>query len=244
MLTHYLALRRRLLRSLVFFCFCFVLCFYSSTQLLHELLFPLLKVLPDKAQLVLTRVESSLFLSIELAGEIALFLTIPHVLFEFWQFALPGLYAKERQQGWFFLIGSLSLFTIGVLFCFYLILPYLFQFLVHYAPADLHLMLDASETIHLIFKMVTFFGFCFQLPLICVLLERIRWLSLSQLISARRFVIVGAFIVGMFLAPPDVCAQILIALPLCFLFEIGLVCVKFFKLKESSKPVVFFKDNQ
>lgn len=244
MLTHWLELRRRLLKSFWCFIACFLMCFYYTQTLLHAVLTPLLKAIPHTGSLVLTHIGASLFLPIELAAEFALFVTLPYLLFELWQFALPGLYAQERQRGWFFLIGSMVLFILGVCFCFGVVLPWLFRFLVHYTPADLHLMLDASEAIHLMIYMMMLFGLCFQLPLVCIFLERMQWVSMTQLSDARRYIIVAAFIIGMLLAPPDVASQTLIAVPLYALFEIGLLCIKFLQWKESSKSVAFFKENE
>lgn len=244
MLAHWLELRRRLLKCFWCFMCCFAACFYCSDLLLHAMLMPLFQALPDTGELVFTRIGTSLFLPIELASTLAMFLTLPYALFELWQFALPGLYTQERQGGWFFLIGSLVLFLLGTCFCFWIILPWLFRFLAHYTPTDIHLMLDGSDAIHLMIYMMTLFGLCFQLPLVCLFLERMNWVSLTQLTAARRYIIVAAFITGMLLAPPDVASQTLIALPLCALFELGVFCIKLIQWKESSKSVAFFKENE
>ena len=125
-----------------------------------------------------------------------------------------------------FLASGLVLFILGAVFCFYVLLPWLFACLVNYTPNNIHLMLDAADAISLTFQLMVVFGLCFQLPLICVLLEKMGWVRLTQLKQARRYVIVLAFIVGMLLAPPDVLSQTLIALPLYGLFELGLFWVQ------------------
>jgi sec-independent protein translocase protein TatC len=225
-LTHWLDLRKRLLRWLCCFALCFFVCFYYSDTLFHYVLMPLLKVLPGAGALVLTKVGSSLFLPIDLAILFGLFLSAPYGLFELWQFILPALYLKERRWGGAFLVGSLTLFMLGAGFCYKIILPWMFSFLVEYSSPDLRLMLDARDAISLTLQMISVFGLCFQVPIVCVLLVQINVVTVSQLINMRRYVIVGAFIVGMLLAPPDVLSQTLIALPLCFLYEIGLLCAR------------------
>jgi sec-independent protein translocase protein TatC len=241
MLAHWLALRRCLLRSLGCFLICFMASFYFSERLLHAILTPLLNALPYKGSLVLTKIGASFFLPVEIAAQVALLIALPYGLLEIWQFALPGLYTQERQKGWFFLIGSFILFILGANFCFWLILPWLFHFLVHNTPTDLHLMLDASDAIDMMLYMMMTFGLCFQLPLICIFLESMHWVTLAQLKRARRYVIVGAFVIGMILAPPDVTSQTLIALPLCLLFEVGLLSIT---LKENFKSVAFSRESK
>lgn len=241
MLVHWLALRRCILRTLSCFLIGFVVSFYFSEPILHSILTPLLKALPYQGTLVLTKIGASLFLPLDVAAQVALFISIPYGLIELWQFALPGLYVKERQKGWFFLISSLILFSLGACFCFWIILPWIFHFLVHNTPHDLHLMLDASDAINMMFYMMMLFGLCFQLPLLCLLLETMQWITLDQLKRARRYIIVAAFIIGMILAPPDVGSQTLIALPLWLLFETGLFAII---LKENFKSVAFSKENK
>lgn len=231
-LTHWLDLRKRLFRWLVCFVFCFAGCFYAANGLFHIVLRPLIQTLSGTGSLVLTKVGASLFLPIDIAMLFGLLLSAPYGLFELWQFILPGLYGKERRVGRVVFVASLSLFILGAGFCYFIILPWMFHFLVEYTSPDLKLMLDARDAIGLTLQMISLFGVCFQLPLVCVLLVYMNKVTMSQLVNLRRYVIVGAFIVGMLLAPPDVFSQTLIALPLCFLYEVGLLCAKWVSSKQ------------
>ena len=181
MIKHWLAVRRCVVSSMVFFIVSFMACFYASDALTHIVLSPLLNALPNSGALVLTKVGASLFLTVNVAAKVALFLTLPFLFFELWRFALPGLYPKERQVGKGFLASGLVLFILGAVFCFYVLLPWLFACLVNYTPNNIHLMLDAADAISLTFQLMVVFGLCFQLPLICVLLEKMGWVRLTQL---------------------------------------------------------------
>ncbi|MGL6030165.1 MAG: twin-arginine translocase subunit TatC, partial [Legionella sp.] len=118
---------------------------------------------------------------------------------------------------------SMSLFVLGLLFCFYFILPFMFQFFTHALPAGVRYMPDMSYVLDFITYMLLVFGLCFQVPMLCLILVRLGWLDVATLRTIRPYVIVGAFIIGMLLTPPDVLSQILMAIPLCLLYELGII---------------------
>lgn len=230
MLLYLIELRQRLRRCLFFFILFFAICFYFSTDLLRLLLSPLTQALKPPHALIAMQVASPLWALVDVATEVALLLTMPIVLFELWRFLVPALYRKERVA-WRSLIGiSVGLFLIGVMGCFFVVLPLICQFLVGYAPASIQLMPDVTVSLHFILNFLWTFGIGFQLPLVCVGLVGMNWMSERQLLQARRYVIVGAFIFGMFLAPPDVLSQTVLALPLWGVYEIGVLLVRFMHL--------------
>jgi len=224
MLNHGLELRRRLFGVILFFSVCFVICFYYSQELLAILVHPLVAQLSDPHDaLIITHVTAPLLAPLQLALDGAFLCTLPFVLLSSWRFISPGLYQNERHIFACLLITSLSLFVFGLLFCFYVVLPNLFYVIVHSRPEGVLLMPDMTESIGFIVYFLVLFGFCFQLPLLLVILVYTHLLTLSTLGQIRPYVIVAAFVVGMLLTPPDVLSQVMLAIPLCFLYELGIV---------------------
>jgi sec-independent protein translocase protein TatC len=222
MLSHLLELRKRTLHvTLIFFCL-FLLCFYNANELFHTLVKPLLQVLPAEDSLIATQITSPVLTPIKLAADLALLGTLPFALVQLWLFIAPGLYKQERFRLKTAIISSLLLFCSGVLFCFYLILPLMFQLFSKAVPMNVRLMPDIIYALDFITRMLLLFGLCFQVPILCVALIHLQWLDLQALKRLRPYVIVTAFILGMLLTP-DVFSQTLLALPLWLLYELGLV---------------------
>ncbi len=224
MLNDLRELRRRLLAIALFFCVIFVCCFYASHFLLSVLLSPLRAVLSTPQDAIIsTRILAPLFTPLQLAFDSAICCTLPVLMLNSWRFIAPGLYRHERRIFARVLIASLLLFVLGGLFCFYLVLPNLFYLVLHSRPAGVLLMPDMTESVQFIVYFLLLFGGCFQLPLLCLVLVYTQLLSVRALSQIRPYVIVAAFIIGMLLTPPDVLSQIMLALPLCFLYELGLL---------------------
>ena len=222
MLTHLLELRRRILRVLaVFIAFC-LLFFFLAPELFHQLMSPLLYILPTKDPLIATQLMTPLLTPIQLAADAAMLCTAPYALLQLWYFASPGLYRYEQRLLRWGLLSSLLLFCMGVLFCFYIVLPFMLQCLVHSVPEGVRLMPDIVYAVDFITRMLLLFGFCFQVPLLCVLLVHLQLVSIATLKTIRPYMIVAAFTIGMLLTPPDVLSQIMLAVPLCLLYELGL----------------------
>lgn len=226
MLEALIELRQRVLQVLVLFLVVFALFFSQSSELVTFIVKPLLFALPIPGKLIATQVTSGVLSPLKLSFQMALLALSPLVLFHLWRFAAPGLYRNENYRLFSILLVSFLLFVCGLLFCFYAVLPFLFQWIVKAIPQDVILMPDLSATLAFIAQMLFVFGLCFQLPLICFMLVRLQWVNLKQLQQGRPYAIVLAFILGMLLTPPDVLSQILVALPLCFLYEFGIILVK------------------
>jgi sec-independent protein translocase protein TatC len=223
MLIHLLELRRRALYTLIWFSALFLLFFFMAGDLYHALVQPLLNCLPNQQGLIATQITSSVFTPLKLAADAAMLLSAPFALYHVWRFISPGLYKAEHWQVRGTLCASLFLFFVGMLFCFYLVLPFMFQFFANALPKDVHLMPDMAYTLDFITQMLMLFGLCFQVPLICLVLVRLNLINVATLKKIRPYVIVGAFILGMLLTPPDVFSQIMLAVPLCILYEIGII---------------------
>ncbi len=223
MLKHLIELRQRLLYSLLFLGGCFLLFFFYSKPALNMFVYPLQRILPKGSELIATDITSSVMTPMKLSFDLALISSLPFAFYQFWRFAAPGLYCSERKKFIVLMITSLALFIAGLMFCFFIVLPFMFGFFSQFLPEGIRLMPDMRLTVDFMFRMLLVFALCFQLPLICVAMNHSGLLNHRQLKQARPYVIVSAFIVGMLLTPPDVVSQIMLAVPLCLLYELGLL---------------------
>ena len=236
MLTHLLELRRRTLYVITAFIALFMLFFFFAPNLFHQLISPLLYVLPMHDPLIATQITTPLLIPIKLAADAAMLFTAPYALLQIWYFTSPGLYRRERNSLRWAIFGSILLFCTGVVFCFYVILPFMLQFFAAAVPAGVRLMPDITYAVDFITRMLMLFGLCFQVPLLCLFLVHFQLVNISTLKTIRPYVIVAAFTIGMLLTPPDVLSQIMLAVPLCLLYELGVILAIFVAKKPSSLP--------
>jgi len=227
MLQHLLELRRRTLNTLLFFGAFFCLFFFYANDLFHALIKPLLHSLHTTDDIIATQITASVFTPLKLAVDAALLLTAPFALFNLWRFISPGLYSAEKNHLRSAITLSLFLFITGLLFCFYFVLPFMFQFFAHALPQGVRLMPDMAESMYFITRMLLLFGLSFQVPLVCLVLVRFDIIEVKALKNIRPYVIVAAFALGMLLTPPDVFSQITLAIPLCLLYELGILLALF-----------------
>ncbi len=214
--------RQRMLHiACVFFGF-FGFAFWYAAPLCHWYLYPLLDHLPNRHSLIATQITSPLFMPLTIAFNIALLCVMPYSLYQIWRFVSPGLYPNEKRRFGQVMVISLSLFIFGLLFCYFLILPFMFHWIIHAVPKDVTFMPDISAATQFITKMMLIFGSSFQIPLVCAILVHTKLVRRQQLLNLRPYMIVGAFTLGMLLTPPDVLSQIILALPLWILYESGI----------------------
>ncbi|MBS0359596.1 MAG: twin-arginine translocase subunit TatC, partial [Proteobacteria bacterium] len=224
---HLIELRKCLLKSFLVLIILFLILSFFSKEIFEYLALPVLKSLPQGHSLIATGVISPFFVPFKLAFALAFFLSVPYVLYQLWRFAVPGLYRHEKRTGWLLLISSVVLFYSGVLFAYFAALPMLFHFMTSVAPPGVLVMPDISQYLDFTLRLFFAFGLSFEVPVIVVLLISMALTTREQLIQWRPYVIVGAFVVAMLLAPPDVMSQILLAIPLWLLFEAGIFVSKF-----------------
>ena len=237
MLTHLLELRRRALHTITAFIALFILFFFFAPNLFHQFVSPLLHALPVHDALIATQITTPLLIPIRLAADAAVLCTAPYAILQMWYFASPGLYRRERNSIRWAIFGSMLLFCIGVLFCFYVVLPFMLQFFVHAVPAGVRLMPDITYAVDFITRMLLLFGICFQVPLLCLFLVHLQFISVVTLKEIRPYVIVASFTIGMLLTPPDVLSQIMLAVPLCLLYELGIILAIFIAKKTVALPI-------
>lgn len=222
-------LRKRLIHCVLALSVLFAVLFYFANDLYTLLALPLLKHLPQGHGLIATNIVAPFFVPFELAFFTAIFLAVPFFLYQLWAFIAPALYQHERRLVWPLLLMSSLLFYLGMAFAYFVIFPIIFGFLTHSAPQGVMVSPDISQYLDFTLKLFFVFGAIFEVPVLTILLIWTGVATRAQLIKTRPYAIVGAFIIGMLLAPPDVLSQTLLAIPLWLLFELGIFLSRFFK---------------
>lgn len=222
LIQHLIELRTRLLRIVICLLVVFLALFPFATQIYGLVSAPLQAVLPEGTSMIATDVISPFLTPLKLTFYVALFLSVPFILYQIWAFIAPGLYSHEKQLAAPLLISSVLLFFAGVAFAYFLVLPMLFNFTMGIQLEGVNAMTDISKYLDLVLHMFFAFGFAFEIPVATVLLIYTGIVSPESLAAKRRYIIVGCFVVGMLLTPPDIFSQILLAVPMWMLFETGL----------------------
>jgi len=226
-----LELRLRVIYCIALFTVVLCLLLPFSTYLYQCFSQPLSNQLPANSRLISTTLTAPMFIPIKYSVFLAIFIVMPFILYQFWLFVAPALYLKERRLLWLVLILSSSLFYSGILFSYQFILPFLFGFFIKTSPVYIHILPDISYYLDLALQLLFGFGLIFEVPLFIVIAVASGFLSMETLVNWRRYFIVLSFIVAMLLTPPDIISQILLAFPLCLLFEIGLLFCRFIPKK-------------
>jgi sec-independent protein translocase protein TatC len=232
-IPHLVELRTRTIRSVIVVLLFFLALFYIDEYLYTEIAKPLLTQLPAGSSLIATEVTSTFMAPMKLAWILALFLAIPYLFYQLWSFVTPGLYANEKRAFLPFLIASTFLFYLGIAFGYFIICPMALGFFAKCAPAGVSMMTDIGAYLNFVLGILFASGIAFQVPVITLALIKANWVTMAQLIYLRPYIIVAAFVLGMILTPPDVLSQILLALPMWGLFEIGLIFAKYLKAQSS-----------
>ena len=214
-------LRSRCISVLVLWLIFFVLCALYSRQLYTLIAEPLLQL--ADASLIAVEVASPILIPLKLAAFVSFILIMPVFLYQLWGFIAPGLYQREKFIVFPLLLSSLLLFYLGIAFVYYVVLPLTLGFFHRIAPDNLGLMTDISHYFNFVIRFFIVFGLIFELPIAIFVLVRSRLVSIAHLRRGRRYVIVGCFILAMLLTPPDVFSQALLAIPMCLLYELGLL---------------------
>lgn len=225
-LPHLIELRKRIINAAVVVVTLFILLFYIDEYLYSWIAKPLLAALPAGNTLIATEVTSTFTVPMKLAWVLALFSTGPYLLYQLWAFVTPGLYKNEKRIFLSFLFASTLLFYLGVAFAYCIICPMALGFFANCAPKGVSMMTDIGAYLNFVLSLLLAGGIAFQVPVVTIACVRVGWVTIQQLTYLRPYIIVGAFIVGMLLTPPDVLSQVLLALPMWGLFEVGLLFAK------------------
>lgn len=230
--SHLVELRDRLLRSILAVLVLTVILLPFSNDLYHILSQPLLQHLPDNNTMIATEVASPFFTPFKLTLFIAIMLAIPILLYQIWGFIAPGLYDNEKRLIFPLLFVSTSLFFLGILFAYFAVFPIVFGFFAQAAPEGVAVMTDISSYLDFVLKLFFAFGIAFEVPIATLLVIWSGASTVASLAEKRPYIIVGAFIIGMLLTPPDVISQTLLAVPVWLLFELGLLAARWLPAKE------------
>lgn len=235
LISHLIELRDRLLRGLLAVAIIAACLLPFSNDLYHFLAEPLLRHLPESSTMIATEVASPFLIPFKLTLSLAVLLAIPVLLYQLWAFIAPGLYDNERKLVFPLLFASTTLFFLGIVFAYYVVFPLVFGFFTQAAPDGVAIMTDISSYLDFVLKLFFAFGLAFEVPIATLLLIWTGVSTVKSLAEKRPYIIVGAFVIGMLLTPPDIISQTLLALPVWVLFELGLFSARFLPKRETAK---------
>ena len=221
-------LRSRLIKCSIAVVFCFVCLIYFSNEIYQTLAEPLQAFLPAGSSMIATEVASPFLTPLKLTFFVSLLISMPYSLNQIWKFIAPGMYQNEKSLSFLVMLSSLLLFYAGIIFTYFLVLPLVFSFFTSSAPEGILVMTDISRYLDFVLSMMFAFSFAFEIPIFIFLLIWSGVSSPESLSAKRPYIIIGCFTVGMFLTPPDVISQTLLAIPAWLLFEGGLLMARLF----------------
>lgn len=228
-LSHLIELRDRLMKMLLAVVLLFIPLFIIRDKIYTWLAEPLSRLLPEGTEMIAYEVASPFLIPLKLSLMLSVFLAIPFLLYQIWAFVAPGLYAHEKRLVAPLLGSSTLLFYAGVAFSYFVVFPLVFGFLINVAPEGVQVSPDIARYLDFVITMFFAFGIAFEVPVATVLLVVTGVTTPEKLTKMRPYVFVGAFVIGMFLTPPDVVSQILLAVPMYILFELGVFLSSRFK---------------
>ncbi|MBD5801829.1 Sec-independent protein translocase protein TatC [Azoarcus sp. Aa7] len=225
-ISHLVELRDRLLRAMLAVLVVF-LCLMPWAGDVYDLLaLPMMKTLPEGTHMIATGVITPFFVPVKVTMMAAFVIALPVVLYQAWAFVAPGLYAHERRLGLPLVLGSTILFVLGMAFCYFFVFGTVFKFIAEFAPKSITPAPDIEQYLSFVMTMFIAFGLTFEVPVAVILLAKTGVVSVAKLAAARPYVIVGAFVVAAVITPPDVVSQLLLAIPMCLLYEVGVIIAR------------------
>jgi len=237
-LSHLFELRDRVIKAGLAIIIVFASLVYWAPDIFHIFAQPLLSSLPAGGKMIVTDITGSFFVPMKVTMLVAFLIALPWVLYQLWAFIAPGLYQHERKLVVPLVVSSYSLFLFGMAFAYFLVFPTVFNFMAQYnAPLGAEMSTDIDK--YLSFAMTTFlaFGITFEVPVVVVVLVRMGIVTLAKLRESRPYVIVGAFVIAAIVTPPDVLSQLLLAIPMTLLYELGLLIARFYEPKKSAEEI-------
>lgn len=221
LVAHLTELRDKLLRSVLAVLIIFICLFPFANDIYAFVSEPLRALLPAGATMIATEVASPFFTPFKLALMASIFLAVPYLLYQVWSFIAPGMYRHEKRLAIPLLVSSVALFYAGAAFAYFVVFPLIFGFFTSVGPEDITMMTDINSYLNFVLKLFFAFGVAFEIPIAAVLLIWAGVTTPENLASKRPYIIVGCFVFGMLLTPPDIISQSLLAIPMWLLFEIG-----------------------
>ncbi|MGL4768043.1 MAG: twin-arginine translocase subunit TatC [Formosimonas sp.] len=237
-MSHLLELRTRMVRAISAILLVFLVLLYWRNDIFALFSQPLLAHLPAGSRMISTEVTSNFFVPLKFVLWVAFVVALPVVLHQMWAFVAPGLYAREKQLVVPIIASSYVLFLVGSAFAYFLVFPTVFKFMAELTPLGVEMATDIDA--YLSFGLTTFlaFGLTFEVPIVVVVLVRLGFVTVAQLRAARPYTIVGAFVIAAVVTPPDVASQLLLAVPLVLLYEVGVFVARWFAPRELNEEGV------
>lgn len=224
-ISHLVELRQRLVRALASFAVVFVALFiYPGGGPIYDVLaLPLMNALPEGTKMIATGVITPFMVPVKVTALVALMIALPYMLYEAWAFVAPGLYEHEKKLALPIVVASTLLFYLGVAFCYFFVFGKVFAFIHEFAPKSITPAPDIEAYFSFVITMFIAFGATFEIPIVVIVLARAGVVSVEKMREARPYVIVGAFVIAAIVTPPDVLSQFMLAVPMCLLYEAGLI---------------------
>ena len=238
-LSHLIELRTRLVRSAIAIVVVFLALSPFMKEIFDVLSEPMMAALPAGSKLLATSVVTPFMVPLKVTLFSAFIIALPYVLWQAWAFVAPGLYKHEKSLALPMIVSSMVMFGAGVAYCYFVVFKLIFRFIVGFAPISVAVSPDIEQYFSFVMGMFLAFGLTFEVPIVVVLLARFGIADVAKLKQVRPYVIVGAFIVAAIFTPPDVVSQLLLAIPLVVLYELGIVLARFFakpKPEEETAP--------
>jgi sec-independent protein translocase protein TatC len=225
-ISHLVELRDRILRSLLAIALAFLVLFFAwpgASVIYDTLALPLMNALPEGTKMIATGVVAPFLVPVKVTAMVALIVALPYVLWQAWAFIAPGLYQHEKRIALPLVFFSTVLFIAGIAFCYFFVFGRVFAFINEFAPKSITPAPDIENYLNFVLTMFVAFGITFEIPVIVTVLVRTGVIGVAKLKEVRPYVIVGNFIVAAILTPPDVVSQFMLAIPMCLLYELGIV---------------------
>ncbi|CCN50772.1 Sec-independent protein translocase protein tatC [Vibrio nigripulchritudo MADA3029] len=232
LISHLIELRNRLLKAIVSVIVVFIGLVWFANDIYEFISAPLIERLPEGATMIATDVASPFFTPLKLTLVASIFVAVPLILYQIWAFVAPGLYKHERRLIMPLLFSSSILFYCGVAFAYFVVFPLVFGFFTAISLGGVEFATDIASYLDFVLALFMAFGIAFEVPVAIILLCWTGATDAKSLSQKRPYIIVGAFVVGMMLTPPDMISQTLLAIPMCLLFEVGLFFARFYVRRE------------
>ncbi|MDP1717861.1 MAG: twin-arginine translocase subunit TatC [Burkholderiales bacterium] len=226
-ISHLVELRDRLLRSVLAFVIVLLCLFPWAADLYDLMASPMMLALPEGTKMIATGVVTPFLVPVKVAMMASFIIVLPYVLYQVWAFVAPGLYTHEKRLTIPLVVASTILFLLGIAFCYFFVFGVVFDFVNKIAPKSITVAPDIENYLSFVLTLFLAFGVTFEVPIAVIILVRMGVVTIAQLKEARPYFIVGAFVVAAVVTPPDVVSQILLAAPMCLLFEVGIFFARF-----------------
>ncbi|XKH59759.1 twin-arginine translocase subunit TatC [Halomonas sediminis] len=242
LIEHLIELRSRLMRAVVVILVIFLGLYSFANDIYSFVAQPLMALLPPGSQMIATEVASPFLAPFKLTLVVAVFAAIPYVLHQAWAFVAPGLYDNEKAMAVPILASSIALFYTGAAFAYYVVFPLLFQFFTQTGPENVAVMTDINQYLNFVLKLFFAFGVAFEIPIATFLLIASGATTVESLSKKRPYIVLGCFVVGMLLTPPDIISQSLLAVPMYLLYEVGLLFGRLVRKRRAEKDAAEEQD--